>query len=101
LHRWVHRNRPRAAASASRWALRAARVPPMDYRHKPPRRGAILDADGGQFSMPIDMAGSCRWTRCTGCCPTDQPNFDFLVNERRSPRLSLEGSGSRSWPFGF
>src|SRR6516225_5598327 len=30
---------PRAAASASRWALRVARVPPMDYRHKPPRRG--------------------------------------------------------------
>ena len=33
--RWVHRNPPRVAASASRWALRDARVPPMDYRHKP------------------------------------------------------------------
>ena len=37
LHRWVHRNPPRAAASASLRALRDARVPPMDYRHKPTR----------------------------------------------------------------
>jgi hypothetical protein len=35
------------AASASGWALRAARVPPMDYRHKPIRRGSLLDADKG------------------------------------------------------
>jgi len=45
-------NPPRAAASASRPALRAARVPPMDYRHKPPRSppgGSILDADRGSI----------------------------------------------------
>src|SRR6516225_835607 len=47
LHRWVHRNPPRAAASASRWALRVARVPPMDYRHKPPRRGVNFGRRSG------------------------------------------------------
>lgn len=45
LHRWVHRNAPRAAASAFEWALRDARVPPVDYRHKPPSEGSILGAD--------------------------------------------------------
>src|SRR5271165_2612296 len=49
LHRWVHRNPPRAAASASQRALRVARVPPMDYRHKLPIRGSILDADRGSI----------------------------------------------------
>src|SRR5271168_1000230 len=47
LHRWVHRNPPRAGASASRWALRVARVPPMDYRHKPPRRGVNFGRRSG------------------------------------------------------
>ena len=33
---------PRAAASASQRALRGARVPPMDYRHKPTLRGVNI-----------------------------------------------------------
>ena len=47
LHRWVHTNPPRAAASASRWALRVARIPPMDCRHKPPRRGVNFGRRSG------------------------------------------------------
>ena len=39
LHRWVHRNPPRAARQPLDEALRSARVPPMDYRHKPFDRG--------------------------------------------------------------
>jgi hypothetical protein len=55
LHRWVHKNPPRAAASACAWALRVARVPPMDYRHKPPSRGGqFWTPIGGQYSTPID-----------------------------------------------
>ena len=56
LHRWVHRNPPRAAASASLRALRDARVPPMDYRHKPiTQRGQFWTPIGGQYSTPIDI----------------------------------------------
>ena len=40
---------PRAAASASQRALRGARVPPMDYRHKPLPWGSLLDADPGSL----------------------------------------------------
>src|SRR3954454_9085769 len=29
--------------------LRGARVPPIDYRHKPPPEGSRLDADRGSF----------------------------------------------------
>src|SRR5208282_4548035 len=59
LHRWVHRNPPRAAASASRWALRVARVPPMDYRHKPPRRGVNFGRRSGvniQRRLTVNIA---------------------------------------------
>ena len=42
-----HRHLPRAATSASGRALRSARVPPMDYRHKSTERGSRLGADRG------------------------------------------------------
>jgi hypothetical protein len=47
LHRSVHRNPPRAAASASRWALRVARVPLWTTGTSHHAGGSILDADRG------------------------------------------------------
>jgi hypothetical protein len=38
LPRWVHRNLPRAAPPDSWRSLRSARVPPMHYLDKLPRR---------------------------------------------------------------
>ena len=37
LHRWVHRNPPARRCVSLAWALRDARVPAMDYRHKSTR----------------------------------------------------------------
>ena len=48
VNRWVHRNPLRAAASASEWALRVARVPLRTTGTSHHARG-ILDADWGSI----------------------------------------------------
>jgi hypothetical protein len=60
LPRWVHRVLPRSAAPGAWRSLRYARVPPMDYLHKPPinERGSRFNrrnrAKVGQDSTGVD-----------------------------------------------
>src|SRR5271165_3168107 len=54
LHRWVHRNPPRAAASASRWALRVARAPLWTTGTSHHAGGQFWTPIGGQYSTPVD-----------------------------------------------
>jgi hypothetical protein len=83
LHRWVHRELPRATTSASRRALRSARVPHMYYRHKPYPRGP--------FWMPIGVR-PCGWTDSSG-------SFDRLLGVLILKLHGAEITQGRMQPF--
>jgi hypothetical protein len=77
-----------AMTDAERQArYRAARVPPMDFRHKPIRRGPFWMPTRGAFCAPIDNGG----TRATRQSARGMPRRDGLIPfKQSSPMADME-----------